>query len=67
MARYSAAEALRQVMKTDTESDDDSASEGDANIIDDGDYLPGYGCAITLTETNRPKQYMYIYVVASSS
>lgn len=57
MARYSVYKALRQTMQMDAESDEDSVSEGDANT-EDGDYLPGYGCAITLNGTSRPKQYM---------
>lgn len=39
MARYSTAEALRQILQ-DTDSDEDSVSEHDGNS-DDGDYLPG--------------------------
>lgn len=39
MARYSTAEALRQILQ-DTDSDEDSVGEHDGNS-DDGDYLPG--------------------------
>ena len=38
MARYSTAEALRQILQ-DTDSDEDSVGEHDGNS-DNGDYLP---------------------------
>lgn len=42
MARYSTAEALQKILQEDTDSDEDSVSEGDSNS-EDGDYLPGAG------------------------
>src|SRR5678816_1416932 len=45
MARYSTAEALRLIMEEDTEVDEDSVAEGDADVSEDGDYLPEVGTA----------------------
>jgi len=45
MARYSTAEALRLIMEEDTEVDEDSVAEGDADDSEDGDYLPEVGTA----------------------
>jgi hypothetical protein len=42
MAKYSTAEAIRLIMQENTDSDEDSVIEEDANS-EDGDYLPGAG------------------------
>ena len=42
MARYSTAEALRQILQEDTDSDEDIVADGEVNS-EDGDYLPGGG------------------------
>jgi len=45
MARYTTAQALRLIMEEDTEADEDSVAEGDADDSEDGDYLPEVGTA----------------------
>ena len=39
------AEALRLIMEEDTEVDEDSVAEGDADDSEDEDYLPEVGAA----------------------
>src|SRR5678815_2087531 len=45
MARYTTAQALRLIMEEDSEPDEDSVAEGDADDSEDGDYLPEVGTA----------------------
>ena len=51
MARFSTAEAIRQLMQMDTDTDEDSVADSDANDSGDGEYLPGAGAG-TASDTS---------------